>query len=111
MRFTVAAAAPGGASVLDAEGAFEAFEGLLRRCEEADHEIVFDELERLRASGLWAYLRSRDRERLEVLSHAALAQEWQAPRASRCRGRLARARRPLLARSAGSRALRRSSLG
>jgi hypothetical protein len=80
MRFTVAAAAPGGASVLDAEGAFEAFEGLLRRCEEAAHEIVFDELERLRTSGLWAYLRSRDRERLEVLSHAALAQEWQAPR-------------------------------
>jgi hypothetical protein len=80
MRFTVAAAAAGQPSVLDAAGAFEAFEELLRRCERACHELIIEELERLRASGLWAHLRERDQGRLEVLSQAALAESWAPPR-------------------------------
>lgn len=79
MRFTVAAAAAGQPSVLDAAGAFEAFEDLLRRCERACHELIIEELDHLRASGLWAHLRERDQGRLEVLSQAALAQSYGLP--------------------------------
>lgn len=77
MRFVFAEPQEGARSLLDTTEAFEDLEGLLRRCEEAGHSIDVEELERLRASDLWRYLRENDHQRLDALTRGAQAAAWQ----------------------------------
>jgi hypothetical protein len=79
LRFVFAEPQEGARSLLDTKEAFEDLEGLLRRCEEADHSIDVEELERLRASDLWRYLRENDHQRLDALHRGAQAAAWQTP--------------------------------